>query len=388
MGRSSQINDPDLLKVRVSIPESYEHSRQRFLGNLAAVRGRWPVARLDKHILPDAADLSIDWFLADALQNKQRLFILTTGEHGIEGYVGSAMMQLFIEEFLPRFEPQNTGILLVHAINPWGMKNHRCANHMNVDLNRNFITDFSSLEAFNPDFLLLEDFFNPKGSVQNWFSIKLKFFLRIPGLIRRYGVRRIREAALMGQYVLPEGILFGGTSAQEETRTMMELYETHIRDYEQILHLDMHTGYGPRDQMTLVNSAREGMNANETVKKYGVPRVAGINPEEFYTIHGDMTDYLYDLVAQKFPGKSLYSATFEFGTYGDSLLAGIRSLLITILENQLACHGGGARTQIQIRREYDELYCPSKLSWFEKALDDARQAFEGILGVEDYVSKR
>jgi hypothetical protein len=372
---------------RISIPGSYEQSRQRFLGNLAAARDLWPAARLDRYILSDAPNLSIDWITADALQHKQRLFILTTGEHGIEGYVGSAMMQLFIDEFLPHFDPQTTGILLVHAINPWGMKHHRCANHANVDLNRNFISDFSLLETFNPDFTLLDDFFNPKGAIQNLFSCKLKFFLRIPGLIRRYGVRRIREAALMGQYVLPEGMLFGGTSAQEETRTMMELYETHIRDYEQILHLDMHTGYGPRDQMTLVNSAREGMNADETAGRFGVPRVAGINPEEFYTIQGDMTDYLYDLVAREFSGKSIYSATFEFGTYGDSLLAGVRSLLITILDNQLACHGGGVQAQAQIRREYDELYCPSEPAWFEKAMQDARQAFDGILGVEGYVSK-
>jgi len=387
MGRSNDaIRNPVPSGDHLSIPVSYESSRERFLGNLVSARKLWPAARLDRHTLPDTPDLSIDWIAADAQGGKQRLFILTTGEHGIEGYVGSAMMQLFVDEFLPRFDPRTTGILLVHAINPWGMKHRRCVTANNVDLNRNFVFDFDPLAGFNPDYPVIDRFLNPQRPIRNVLVSKLAFLLRLPGLLVRFGVRRFREAALMGQYLLEKGLYFGGAALTEESRAMVSLYREWISDYDQILHLDMHTGYGPRNQMTLVNSAREGMASDETVNRFGVRRVAAPKPEEFYTISGDMTDFLYDLIKDEFPGKKVYSATFEFGTFGDSLLAGIRSLRALIFENRLYGYGGNQKVQRWVNREFNELYVPCDPAWFEKAKLDARQAFEGILTAEGYLS--
>ncbi len=392
MGRSDQlIRDPVSHPLRgpsgdrVSIPESYERSRERFCENIAAVRNLWPAARLDKYSLAGAPELSIDWIAAEACHNRQRLFILTTGLHGIEGDVGSAMMQLFIEEFQARFDPDTTGILLVHAINPWGMKHHRCVTADNIDLNRNFVRDFDSLANFNPDYSRLDPFLNPQQPIRNVLVSKFAFLLCLPGLLARFGVRRFREAALMGQYRLEKGLYFGGNALHEESQVMGSLYRKWISGYDQILHLDMHTGYGPRNQMTLINSAREGMSSGETANRYGVRRVVAPNPDEFYTVSGDMTDFVYDLVKEEFPDGKVYSATFEFGTFGDSLLAGIRSLRAVVFENRLYEYGGNQPAQKWVKREFDELYVPSDPEWFEKAKADARQAFEGILGVEGYL---
>ncbi len=189
----------------------------------------------------------------------------------------------------------------------------------------------------------------------------------------------------MGQYRLEKGLYFGGNALHEESQVMGSLYRKWISGYDQILHLDMHTGYGPRNQMTLINSAREGMSSGETANRYGVRRVVAPNPDEFYTVSGDMTDFVYDLVKEEFPDGKVYSATFEFGTFGDSLLAGIRSLRAVVFENRLYEYGGNQPAQKWVKREFDELYVPSDPEWFEKAKADARQAFEGILGVEGYL---
>ena len=376
----SNQKDRELVTKRsqLSIPDSYESSRQRFRGTLNQIRAHWPRAETAKHDLSCAPGLSIDWITADSTAQKERLFILTTGEHGIEGYIGAVMMQLFILEYIPLFNPKTSGVLLMHAINPWGMKHDRCANKNNVDLNRNFNIDFSSLLKSNRDYSQLYTFFNPGTTINSLLISRLKFLFQMPKQIRDFGVRRIREAALMGQYDYPDGILYGGNSLQEESKILIELFDRHINGYAQVLHLDMHTGYGPRYQMTLLNSSREKMSAEETQRRFKVPRAAGINPDEFYTIHGDMTDYLYDHIRKNHPGIDFYAAAFEFGTYGDSLLAGIRSLLVTVLENQLSNHGADPKARARIKQAYKELYRPSSKRWLRTATANAQTAFQGI----------
>jgi hypothetical protein len=147
----------------------------------------------------------------------------------------------------------------------------------------------------------------------------------------------------------------------------------------------MHTGYGPRDQMTLVNSCHEKMTSEEAVRRYGYPRVAAATAQEFYAIQGDMIDYLYTVMREEFPGKRFYATTFEFGTFGESLWDNIRELRTMIFENRAYWFGARPSARVWLGHEFDELFYPTEPSWFEKAQADARQAFEGILKAEGYL---
>jgi hypothetical protein len=370
----------------ISLPETYEQSRERFHASLGAVQDLWPEARLDSHALPGVESLSIDWINADATEKKEKRLILTTGEHGIEGYVGSAMLQLFVQEYLPRLDPKTTGILLVHCINPWGMKHHRRVNADNIDLNRSFVEDPSPLSAFNPEYELLAPLLNPTRPLKQVGWEKPVFLIRFLLHLARFGMPGLREATLKGQYRHPKGIYFGGQSRPEETGVLMGLYKSTINGYAQMVALDMHTGYGPRRQMTLVNSAWEESTSLETANRFGVPRVAAANPQEFYSIQGDMVDYLYTLMERKFPGTPFYAAAFEFGTFGDSFREVVRAMRTTIFENQFFWYGGSQTVPLWLEHEYTELFAPSAPNWFEKAQADARQAFEGILRAEGYIN--
>jgi len=55
------------------------------------VRDLWPAARLTSHRLAKEEDTTIDRLAAEAKKHKDKLFILTTGLHGVEGYVGAGM---------------------------------------------------------------------------------------------------------------------------------------------------------------------------------------------------------------------------------------------------------------------------------------------------------
>ena len=88
---------------------------------------------------------------------------------------------------------------------------------------------------------------------------------------------------------------------QPETAALMDVYRQGFAGYKEIVHLDMHTGYGPRDQMTLVTSPHEKRSAAEITARFGAPRVAAANPDEFYTMQGDMIDWEYQLGQEGIP---------------------------------------------------------------------------------------
>ena len=368
-----------LIHMDKYFPSSYEDSRARFLQSIALIQQKWHATQLESHPLKNSPDLSIDWLWAHA-KNKNTLLIISTAEHGIEGYVGYAMMKVFMEEFAPRLNPENTGLLLMHGLNPWGMKHHRKVNENSVDFNRNFVINGDFDPAINPEFHQVKNLINPQTLIQSFRVETLKFWGRVIKTLFKNGIAAVTKAALLGQHHTSNGFYYGGTSYQEGTIVAMDLYRRALEEYQSVIQIDMHTGYGPRYQMSIIMSPLDLMTSEETSKKFNYPMVLKINAEEFYDISGDMAAYYYELKNKYFPDKHLFACGFEFGTFGSSLLARIRSLRAMVFENQLHWHGSSdEKAEQQIRKEFEELYFPSEAKWREKALTDGRQAFEGIL---------
>jgi hypothetical protein len=360
-------------------PESYEASRARFLRDVEPLRVKWASSRLERHPLKNFPDLSIDWLWAEP-ERKEHLVIVSTAEHGIEGYVGSAMLKIFMDKFAPRLNPQNTGLLLIHTINPWGMKYHKRVNPNHVDLNRNFVFDGNYDPNINPDYRLLSIFLNPRRKVRPLYAERLPFLVQVIRNMISPGRARVQAASLLGQHIDSQGIYFGGFERQEETEILMGLYRQGLQNYQDVLQIDMHTGYGPRDQMTIIIPPTDPITSAEASRKFKYPLVQKIDAKEFYAISGDMGEYVYRLHDREFPGSQLLVCGFEFGTFGDSLPALIRSLHITILENQMRHHGAvSSQAEEQIHEEYRELFLPAETKWRDKAIADGRQAFQGIL---------
>jgi hypothetical protein len=377
------------MDLQALIPASYRASRQRFAANLEHVRSRWPAASHAARPLDGHPALTIDWIRADAVRQRERLFILTTAEHGIEGYLGSAVMQLFCAEFLLRLDPATAGVLLVHALNPWGMENRCRVNSSNVDLNRNFVSvpaDFDP--AFNPDYRALRRVLRPQGRVQTPWRAAAEFNLRLLRGFSSFGERRMQRGVLLGQYADPQGPYFGGRQPQEETRHLRDLVLHTAAGYPQVVWVDVHTGYGPRDEMTLVLSAAEGASAQELRSRLGYPRLAKADGGEFYAMRGDMVDYFYGLFARERPEAGFFALAFEFGTLGGSLPARMRALRAVVLENQLRQHGAvSQQAEHWVRGEFSDLFLPRQAGWYGRAEADARHAFAGILGYGEFIQR-
>ncbi len=360
-------------------PEAYEASRARFLRDVEPLRAKWAWSRLERHPLKNFPDLSIDWLWAEPAQ-KETLIIVSTGEHGIEGYIGSPMLKVFMDEFAPRIDEQNTGLLLVHAINPWGMKHNRKVNENNVDLNRNFVYEGTFDPENNPFFLRLRRLIAPEHAVRSFGLETMMFTARVIWAIITMGTAALTYAAVLGQYAAPKAMYYGGTKHEEETLVMIDLLRKALKNYQTVIHLDMHSGYGPRYLMSITVVPAEPWNSAQLRDKFNYPLVLRGDHKEFYAIQGDITDYLYRIRTEEFPDKHVFACAFEFGTYGESLLARLRTLRTMIFESQLHWHGAkDKQTARKICEEFSELYIPAEQKWRKKAIADARQAFEGIL---------
>jgi hypothetical protein len=365
--------------------DCYDSSRARFRAHLHTVRRGWSSASLQSFTLDLEEDLTIDRIEAPALKSKDRLLILTTGEHGIEAYVGTAMLELCIREVLPQLNPENTGLLLVHAINPWGMKYRRRVNVHNVDLNRNFLFPQEARPA-NPRYARIADFLNPAGRPGSWLVANLVYGAGLLSALLKLGFKDGLGAILLGQYERSSGLYYGGENLQSETCHMIDLFRNLMPEYQQTVLLDMHTGYGPRNQMSLVNSYLEPRSSAELAERFAYSPVFSATPEEFYAIQGDMIDFVYSLQASLFSDKALYATSFEFGTYGNGLFDHLRELRTMILENQVYHYGAGSsKLRQRAANDFEALYFPQVMDWQAKAVQAARLAYSGILKAEGYI---
>jgi hypothetical protein len=277
--------------------------------------------------------------------------------------------------------------MIVHAVNPWGMANIRRVNANNVDLNRNFMeSEGDFLEDFNQAYRSLDTVLNPNHPLR-------PFWLEFPGLLYSVltnlyqdGIKDLRGAVLLGQQNNSAGLYYSGEEYQLETQLMMRLIEECLVTYPKVILLDMHTGYGPRFQMSLICSPEENRSPEELETLYRYPLVVQANPDQFYRMKGDMVDWAYKFKKTKYPKADFFGTGFEFGVYGDGILNEIRSLKTMIYENQ-AFRNGVSSPVIgrRIKKELFEMYLPDNHKWKEKALADCRQALNGILTEEKFL---
>lgn len=367
------------MKEAAYFSETYDVARLKFRGLLERVQRRWPGAEL-KAVPAPPKDCTIDIISAPP-KEKKRLLLITAGQHGIEGYMGSAFIQLLAREYIDKLQPEDTGLVLVHVINPWGMANFRRVNEINVDLNRNFIIDWKSFMDQNDDYPRLKFLLEP-GKPKKGKAEEAAFYWRVLRALAQAGSGGIKRALTLGQYRSPQGLYYGGAAYQPVTDLLIEMYNRALAEYPHILHLDIHTGYGPASRMTVVNSALDPRNTSNLKKSLGYDLVVKADPEEFYAMQGDMVDYV-NYLGQKRPEKHLYSTALEFGTLGDTFGAQFKSLRALIEENQLFQHGGRSTLEDEeIRKQFVEAFYPSSLAWRQQALADSRRVLAGILGQE------
>ncbi len=384
-----------LAVVRQPAPETHKYS-EYFFNNYEDVRNHLSerVDSLKKSGIEvqhdtfaiDASDgLYIDNIYLPASEESTNLIVFTTGVHGMEGYIGSVMLDVFFEEIYPTLNTKDTGVLIVANVNPYGMKYMRRYNENNVDLNRNFIEDWDNFDlSSNKEYPKVVNFLQPEGKMGNAFWHEAGFYLSLAKEAIFTGADTISDALLTGQYEYSEGVYYGGNGDEKSTAYLKSVFNDCLEsDYENIIHVDIHSGYGPRYNMVIFNSVQDPTTEADSIAQIGYNYIIAQDSEEFYVTYGDTTDYFYRLAKSKNSDKNLYSTCFEFGTIGDGFFDSILSLKYTVDENrQHRFPTNNKITEEIVRQNYYELFYPTEAEWRTKTISDFTDAFTGVLGAK------
>ena len=354
-------------------PVSFEASRSRLKGWVTALSNRWPsVAVEEVSVGPSGEPMTI---LRAEAPRRRALVILVAGLHGVEGYAGSAVAEVFLRECVPGLDEGSVSVWVVHATNPWGWMTGRKTNHDNVDLNRSFLADRSALPVnsgySDPAICSVFEPSRPLG----WAALAA----RLLPLALRGRLGALAAALTLGQYHSPQGLYHGGSEAPQAAVWLQAAFDRALDEWDELTVLDLHTGYGPKDALAVVNSRYENTPAQEWARRLDWPLVQQ-SGNDFYAIHGDMTDWLTLRHRQRTPAKSFWATTLEFGTWGDGTLPMLRTLAATVNENAAWHHGTDAQKH-RWGRALRSLYAPARPRWRRAVIDQARRLLHTIVEV-------
>jgi hypothetical protein len=363
--------------------ESYAASRADFLQRAAELalvfRGTETIA------IPvsskSGTDLFVDVLYIPSLNRSQNLLVISCGIHGVEGIAGSAVQRMVMSKYLTRENLENTGVLLIHAMNPYGFNFIRRVSGNNVDLNRNCENSSDLFSIRNEGYTKLYSFINPDkpanlGSCQNRLFVE-RAILKI----LKATMPVLRQAVLQGQYTFPEGLYFGGKEFEPQVVAMKPVLLKYAGQYERIVHIDLHTGYGARGKMHLFpNPAKSPAVKSGTEKLFEGYQIDWGDTKDFYTVTGDFSN----LIGKMLPDKLVIPMTLEFGTMDSQKTMGsLRSIQNMILENQGFHHGyKNKRSERKIKEWFLEMYAPSSPVWRTQIIQQSdaimRQVFERL----------
>ncbi len=375
--------------------ESYKDCRLAFVNRTLALSGNFHSVengsiKVDSH---RDDDLYIDWCYLPAQVYKRKLLIINSGLHGIEGYTGSAIQSAFIERFLDNSWPDDTGVLLIHGINPYGFKNDRKVTENNIDLNRNCVLGHQMFDIENEGYNKLYDFFVPNYPVElHNFNNRLFHVLTIEKIVKET-MPVMRQAALQGQYKYPNGFYYGGKNFEPQIIALKDLLIEKTKAYQMMVNLDLHTAYGERGKLHLFISRPESKLVEKAVETlFEEKNIDWGDSDDFYTVNGDYVNWANNLVPDVF----CIPAVFEFGTMNSQKLFGsIKSLQIMIIENQGHQFGyTDKKNEKEVKELFREMYYPKSAQWRASVLQESYETIRLMLDnldkmkVEDYNNAR
>ncbi|MCP4618622.1 MAG: DUF2817 domain-containing protein, partial [Bradyrhizobium sp.] len=183
--------------------------------------------------------LTIDWAVIGPAGAPNTLFSIS-GVHGAEGHAGSAAQRAFAAALDPGDLGDDRNILMVHALNPWGLSHGHRVDADNVDLSRNF-GDFDAPPRPNPDYARIHDIVCP----DRWDDgLPERVAALFQSLSHELGAARALTAFTGGQHSHPDGLGFGGACPSPSRRVFERIIASELSACRRMAYLEWHTGFG------------------------------------------------------------------------------------------------------------------------------------------------
>jgi hypothetical protein len=298
--------------------------------------------------------------------------VVSSGLHGIEGFLGAAIQIALLEEIVPAHPlPPGCALVLVHALNPYGYAFLRRVNEDNVDLNRNMLVPGEPFSGSPPLYGALDPLLNPKSPPPERFSV---FLPKAAFYLARHGMPALKDAVAGGQYDYPEGLFFGGSEPSATQSILDEALPRWVAGAQRVLHVDVHTGLGrSATYKLLVDHAWGSDGVAELEAIFGSDVVEPWEPDQgvSYAIRGGLGTWC----KSRLPDLTYDVICAEFGT--THILAVISALHH---ENRGHLWGEeGAASRRAAKARLREVFAPSSQAWRQQTLEHGLSIVQSAL---------
>jgi hypothetical protein len=360
---------------------SYDSNRARFRATSKDIAATHAKSEIGSYAVPSAtdSDLTIDYLYLPAKGTPQKLVIYTSGVHGAEAFVGSAVQEMLMKQWLPKADLTSTSVLFVHSLNPWGHRHKRRVTEHNIDLNRNLSVDPGLFQTPNADYGKLDAFLNPTHPVSLW-DVNTDI-VELGAELVSHGQTVLRNATLVGQYEYDKGIYFGGRAPVPQKADLEALIRRVSEPHDAVFLMDLHTGYGARGVLHYFGDAGPRAGAGEAMKTVfeGYPIDSAETNPDFYETDGDMVVWMGGIIPDT---KTYIGTTLEYGTLdSQTLLGGVRSLQRMRLENQGFHHGFASESAKRgVLQRFSDMFNPPDSKWRKQIIETTIKAVPVLVG--------
>jgi Protein of unknown function (DUF2817) len=340
------------------------HGASSFSPDYRAARARFRAAasahgfRLESLAIDPDDDLTVDVAIGGD-DDPARLVVVSSGLHGVEGFLGSAIQAAILEGNPVDWPlPAGSGLILLHALDPFGFDRLRRVDAANIDLNRNFLPEGEPFAGSPPTYREIDWLLNPRRPPWRFDIFTLE---SLPSVVR-HGKEALKRAIAGGQYDFPLGLFFGGHGPSPTRRLLEAEMPRWIGSAEHVIHLDVHTGLGPSGNLALL--LEDTVTADRVrwlSDRFGEDRVEWWGEGIAYPTRGGLGTWCQ----LTFADRTYDFLCAEFGTYpGPKVLAALRA------ENQ-AHHWGwpGMSSTLRAKQRLREAFAPSDPSWRSTTLN-------------------
>jgi octopine/nopaline transport system ATP-binding protein len=366
--------------------ESYEDARSLFTEHLQKLpsshRFHWDPISIDSKT---TRDLFFDVVYLPSQEQAENLLILSSGIHGPEAFLGSAIQSRFLANLKQRRPLQKTSLLIFHIVNPYGSKHFTRGTEHNVNLNRNFHLNDSDFLLQNSSYDLLKDILQPTqlakySKMQTYQLIWKMALLMMKGRVSKNDLIR---AVGLGQFHETRGLEFGGSAPEFQTTVIAKKLSELVPQFKNVILFDIHTGLGKKQTLhilpgshpkTLDRQLFEALMPPPHEKIYELTKTT---KDGFYETHGDFNNFMVNFVDDN---QRLLALTLEFGTRGTSMISQMEGLYALIFENQGRHYGHHDDHQIQKAiMEMRKSFYPTSRQWRYQALSKAERIIHQAL---------
>lgn len=292
--------------------DRYDDARKRFL--IAADAGG-ATLRPHAHPMPgprgESLGMDVAWL---GPEDAEAVLLTISGTHGAEGFVGSAVQTGLFETGLVTRLPDGMALMAIHALNPYGFAWLRRVNEGNIDLNRNFLSDFAS-PPDNPGYRDYRALFVP----EDWNAeIATENLAACQTLKREMGEMPYRRAHSGGQYSDPDGIFFGGTAPSWSHETLRAVAHSYLSKARAVSVVDFHTGLGPRGHGERISMHDPGSPGEALLRAcYGGDFTS---TKSGTAVSSELSGTVLEALERWLPETTVGAVALEFGTIDNSLV--------------------------------------------------------------------